>query len=250
MHSLSGPTAKRGADGREAVIRGSGTAVLVLAVAVGISGCGSGGGTSKDLDGLKASYKDFLRLVREHKYDAACEKYVDVRTRRLVRRLGGCKLLAPDKKNPLPTDAQIDSMVGTVDGDRARWRVPAIDDSGTAVYKDDHWIFGPDDAAPAPGSPPLIDIETPDRVVQQGEQAVAAFNAGKQIAPQAGCLACHKIGDSGNDGPGSPLTHIGAKRSRQAIRQALIDPVAPMPSFKDLPQDRLDQLVAFLSQLK
>ena len=28
---------------------------------------------------------------------------------------------------------------------------------------------------------------------------------------QSGCLACHVIGDNGNNGPGPPLTHIGSK---------------------------------------
>jgi cytochrome c2 len=26
------------------------------------------------------------------------------------------------------------------------------------------------------------------------------------VVAQAGCLACHKIGENGNDGPGPPLT--------------------------------------------
>jgi len=57
------------------------------------------------------------------------------------------------------------------------------------------------------GSPTTIDMKTPDRVVQQGPKVLAAFNAGKEVAPQSGCLACHKIGENGNGGPGPPLTH-------------------------------------------
>jgi menaquinol-cytochrome c reductase cytochrome b/c subunit len=100
------------------------------------------------------------------------------------------------------------------------------------------------------GSPTKIDLKTPQSVVQQGGQVLAAFNAGKQVAPQSGCLACHKIGENGNDGPGPPLTHIGSRLPRQAIARTLINPTAPMPSFKDLPQDKFNNLVEFLSQLK
>ena len=103
------------------------------------------------------------------------------------------------------------------------------------------------------GSPTTIDMKTPDRVAEQGGQVLAAFNAGKQVAPQAGCLACHKIGENGNDGPGPPLTHIGARLPRQAIARTLINPTAPMPSFVKLQRDepeKFDNLVEFLSQLK
>ena len=103
------------------------------------------------------------------------------------------------------------------------------------------------------GSPTTIDMKTPDSVVQQGPKALAAFNAGKQAVPQSGCLACHKIGENGNDGPGPPLTHIGARLPRQAIARTLINPTAPMPSFVKLKQDdptKFNNLVEFLSQLK
>ena len=38
----------------------------------------------------------------------------------------------------------------------------------------------------------------------------AALEPGKEVVAQAGCLACHKLGDNGNDGPGPELTEIGA----------------------------------------
>jgi len=100
------------------------------------------------------------------------------------------------------------------------------------------------------GSPTKIEMETPARVTDQGAAVVAQFNAGKEVAPQAGCLACHKIGENGNDGPGPPLTKIGARLPRQAIARTLINPTSPMPSFKSLPQDKFDALTLFLSELK
>jgi ubiquinol-cytochrome c reductase cytochrome b subunit/menaquinol-cytochrome c reductase cytochrome b/c subunit len=100
------------------------------------------------------------------------------------------------------------------------------------------------------GSPTRIDLATPPRVIAQGPAVVKLFNEGKEIAPQSGCLACHKIGENGNDGPGPPLTNIGARLPKQAIARTLVNPTAPMPSFKNLPPDKFNALVTFLSQLK
>jgi menaquinol-cytochrome c reductase cytochrome b/c subunit len=80
--------------------------------------------------------------------------------------------------------------------------------------------------------------------------ALAQFNKGKLVAAQSGCLACHKIGENGNDGPGPPLTKIGSRVPPQAIARTLINPTAPMPSFKNLPPDKFNALVSFLGQLK
>jgi mono/diheme cytochrome c family protein len=100
------------------------------------------------------------------------------------------------------------------------------------------------------GSPNSIELPTPARITALGPEVVASYEAGKQLVPQAGCLACHKIAENGNDGPGPPLTEIGARLPKQAIAQTLINPTAPMPSFKDLPQKQFDDLVNYLSQLK
>ena len=100
------------------------------------------------------------------------------------------------------------------------------------------------------GSPTRIDLATPQRVIAQGPAVTKLFNEGKEIAPQSGCLACHKIGENGNSGPGPPLTNIGARLPAQAIARTLVNPTAPMPSFKNLPPDKFNALVTFLSQLK
>jgi ubiquinol-cytochrome c reductase cytochrome b subunit/menaquinol-cytochrome c reductase cytochrome b/c subunit len=103
------------------------------------------------------------------------------------------------------------------------------------------------------GSPTKIEMETPHRIAALGPTALKSFNSGKEIAPQAGCLACHKIGENGNDGPGPPLTTIGDRLPRQAIARTLINPTAPMPSFKGLADnspDKFNDLTFFLSQLK
>src|SRR5215217_3155808 len=78
----------------------------------------------------------------------------------------------------------------------------------------------------------------------------AQYEPGKLVAAQSGCLACHKIGENGNDGPGPELTDIGDKLLPGAIQRTLENPTAPMPSYRNLDPEKKRNLVAFLSQLK
>jgi hypothetical protein len=89
------------------------------------------------------------------------------------------------------------------------------------------------------GSPNNIDMKVPKQ-----------YEAGKLVVAQSGCLACHKIGENGNDGPGPHLTDIGDKLPKAALRRTLDNPTAPMPSFRGLPEEKKAALVDFLSQLK
>ena len=83
------------------------------------------------------------------------------------------------------------------------------------------------------------------------EMKVAAkYEPGKLVVAQSGCLACHKIGENGNDGPGPNLTDIGDRLLPGAIRRTLENPTAPMPSFRNLPTQKKDDLVAFLASLR
>jgi len=100
------------------------------------------------------------------------------------------------------------------------------------------------------GSPTRIDMPTPMAVRAQGASVLAQYNAGKTVAAQSGCLACHKFAENGNDGPGPPLTKIADRLPKQGIARTLVNPTAPMPSFKNLPPDKFNALVTFLSQLK
>ena len=90
----------------------------------------------------------------------------------------------------------------------------------------------------AAGSPNQIDMEV-----------AAEYEAGKLVVAQSGCLACHKIGHNGNDGPGPDLTNIAEKLPRAAILRTLENPTAPMPSFAGLPEEKKTAMVDFLSQL-
>jgi ubiquinol-cytochrome c reductase cytochrome b subunit/menaquinol-cytochrome c reductase cytochrome b/c subunit len=92
------------------------------------------------------------------------------------------------------------------------------------------------------GSPTAIDL----KVAPQYER-------GKEVAASSGCLACHKIGENGNAGPGPPLTTIGARLGRPAIARTLINPTPPMPPFRNLAKQspqKFQELINFLSSLK
>jgi ubiquinol-cytochrome c reductase cytochrome b subunit/menaquinol-cytochrome c reductase cytochrome b/c subunit len=100
------------------------------------------------------------------------------------------------------------------------------------------------------GSPTAIELATPASVKQAGGAELAEFEAGKLVVAQSGCLACHKIGENGNSGPGPDLTHIAQRLKGQGIARTLVNPTKPMPSFKNLPPQKFKSVVAFLSLLK
>jgi hypothetical protein len=91
----------------------------------------------------------------------------------------------------------------------------------------------------AAGSPNSIEYE----VAPQYEE-------GKLITAQSGCLACHKIGHNGNDGPGPDLTAIANVLPKAAILRTLENPTPPMPSFAGMPEEKKTAMVNFLAQLR
>jgi len=87
------------------------------------------------------------------------------------------------------------------------------------------------------GSPTEIEMEVAPR-----------YEAGKEIVAGAGCLACHKIGENGNS-LAPDLTHIGSTVPRAAILRSVEIGPGFMPSFRDLPPEKLNQLADFLASL-
>ena len=67
---------------------------------------------------------------------------------------------------------------------------------------------------------------------------------------QSACLACHKLGDNGNAGPGPQLTQIGARIPRSAILRSLVAGPGIMPSFQGLGQKKLNEVADYLASLK
>jgi ubiquinol-cytochrome c reductase cytochrome b subunit/menaquinol-cytochrome c reductase cytochrome b/c subunit len=97
------------------------------------------------------------------------------------------------------------------------------------------------------GSPNTVDMKPPANLTAA---QLAVFERGKLVVGQSGCLACHVIGNNGNNGPGPNLTHVGALVPSAAIASTLINPTPPMPSFKNLPKQKFSDLVGFLSELQ
>ncbi len=103
------------------------------------------------------------------------------------------------------------------------------------------------------GAPTQIDMETPARISAQGPQMTEQYEAGRLVVAQSGCLACHKIAENGNSGPGPELTDIASRLPSQAIAQTMVNPTSPMPSFRALKEkepEKFDAMVYFLGQLK
>jgi hypothetical protein len=90
----------------------------------------------------------------------------------------------------------------------------------------------------------------PAAVRHAGGRELGEFQAGRRALAQSGCLACHRIGDTGNSGPGRNLTHVGSRLSERQIAHALIDSRAPMPSFRHLPAQKRHDVVRFLALLR
>ena len=88
------------------------------------------------------------------------------------------------------------------------------------------------------GPPSEIDLEV-----------AAEYEPGKQVTASQGCLACHKLGENGNDGPGPELTEIGSKIPREAIARSLEVGPGIMPSYGDLSPQQAEDLTSFLASL-
>ena len=91
------------------------------------------------------------------------------------------------------------------------------------------------------GSPTQIDIDV-----------APEFEAGKLVAAQSGCLACHQFDHNGNAGPGPALTEVGARLPAAGIARSLEIGPGIMPSFAGLKAsdpDKFRDLVLFLGSL-
>jgi quinol-cytochrome oxidoreductase complex cytochrome b subunit len=89
------------------------------------------------------------------------------------------------------------------------------------------------------GPPTEIEMDVPPQ-----------YEAGKEVVAQTACLACHKIGESGNGTLAPDLTHIGSRIPRSAILRSLKAGPGIMPSFNDLGNQKLNQVADFLAYLK
>jgi hypothetical protein len=88
------------------------------------------------------------------------------------------------------------------------------------------------------GSPTEIDLEV-----------APEYEAGKEVVASQGCLGCHKIGENGN-ALAPELTEIGAKLPRAAIARSLVVGPSFMPSYENLPPEKVNELTKFLASLR
>jgi menaquinol-cytochrome c reductase cytochrome b/c subunit len=91
------------------------------------------------------------------------------------------------------------------------------------------------------GSPTEIEIDVPPEL-----------EAGREVAAQAGCLACHVFEHNGN-AIGPELTDIGERLPRAAIARSLEIGPGIMPSYQDLQQQdpaKFNELTLFLASLR
>jgi cytochrome c551/c552 len=75
---------------------------------------------------------------------------------------------------------------------------------------------------------------------------------GKAITAASGCLGCHKFGHNGGV-LGPNLTQIADRLPKQAIARTLINPTAPMPSYRQLAEDdpeKFEKMVDYLGTLR
>lgn len=102
----------------------------------------------------------------------------------------------------------------------------------------------------ASGKITILKVSAPAAVRSAGRRELDRWYFGRRVASEAGCSACHRIGESGNSGPGVALTRIGARLSEKELEKVLLDAPAPMPSFRGMPRDKLRPLVLFLALLR
>ncbi len=93
----------------------------------------------------------------------------------------------------------------------------------------------------AAGSPTEIEIDV-----------APEYEAGKLVAAQSGCLACHQFEHNGNNGPGPELTEIGNRLNPAAISRSLVVGPGIMPSYETMQKEdpeKFRDLVLFLGSL-
>ncbi len=91
------------------------------------------------------------------------------------------------------------------------------------------------------GSPTEIEIDV-----------APEYEAGKLVAAQSGCLACHQFEHNGNNGPGPKLTEVGSRLNPAAISRSLQVGPGIMPSYSGLMEsdpEKFRDLVLFLGSL-
>src|SRR5437763_638263 len=89
------------------------------------------------------------------------------------------------------------------------------------------------------GSPNSVELKAPSTLTASQQKS---WHAGADVVGESGCLACHVIGENGNNGPGPALTHIANTVPTAQIASKLRKQTPPMPTFTDLPRAQCNAL--------
>ena len=101
------------------------------------------------------------------------------------------------------------------------------------------------------GSPTAIELATPKPPSCRPAAARSPnTKPASRSSPSRAAWPATRSATTATRGPGPDLTHIASRLPRQGIARTLVNPTAPMPSFKNLPPQKFEAVVNFLSQLK
>jgi mono/diheme cytochrome c family protein len=111
---------------------------------------------------------------------------------------------------------------------------------------------------PQDARPETRDAETPDTALDTALDT-ARVEAGRQLYNAQECSMCHSIAGTGN--PRNPLDRVGARHDADAMRDWIVATgvaADALPTnarhvkadYRDLPDDYLDALVAYMRSLR
>jgi hypothetical protein len=241
---------------------------LTVVLATVAAGCGAGHRKNESPGSVVAS---FLAALASHDGSKMCSLFARAAKQEVLSfaQLAGAQLR---RAKALTCAEYLTAISEKLPGERAI-RVTVITRTGTQataqmtppkgpstdiplVKAGGSWLIGrfvlPSERPrkPISGGPTTIPISPPQSVARTGGSELAGFYLGRSVTAQTACLACHRIGQAGNVGPGPDLTHVGSTLSPERIERAIIHAKAPMPSFSRLPSAKLRALVTFLSLLR
>jgi hypothetical protein len=250
------------------VLRGIAT---LAALSLMLNACG---GSSSETERARSVVQRFRAALAAHDGPGMCSLLSNEARREVAtfaaaltplngKKVEGCvafgNLLRAAAHNSKASPGTSDADVGTprLTGDRATVLVREPGETSrelTLVKTPTGWKI----TLPPPASSPTFDlrgetaiaVEPPPTVAHGGGTKLSQFYAGRSVTAQSGCLACHRIGEAGNAGPGPDLTGVGSRLPPAGIERTLTNPTAPMPSFRNLPKAKLRALVTFLSLLR
>lgn len=111
---------------------------------------------------------------------------------------------------------------------------------------------GEERAEPSPPRSATGQAGPPSAIDLPGLSVAPRFASGERLMAQSGCLACHRLGAAGNDGPGPDLSEIGSSLIASEIARLVVKGPGIMPNYEALEHEKPKEfhgMVAFLDSL-